>query len=363
MPSIPNSVRTAGFILLALMVYFLARGFMREPATDLQSDANAASEASEKSLPEVIVRPAEPSLHRIKVSLKGSTEADREVTVRAETFGTVTNANIREGETVKRGALLCGLDVESRAARIAEAKASVDSARLDHDAASQLEEKGWTTSNRAAATKATLDRAEAALAAARIELEKTRVTAPFEGVFETRLAERGDFLSVGAPCGRLVDLDPIVIVVDATEQQLGAIDMDTPVSIELATGMKTTGQIRFVARTASMETRTFRVEVEVPNPEAEIAAGLTATVDINLGEVPAILLTPASLVLHDDGRVGVRYVDSDDVIQFSEVSVVDDAPDGIWVTGLPAGVNLLAAGQDYLREGIKVTTRMSQGLE
>ena len=361
MPSFPTSVRTAGFILLAFLAYFVFRGVTRAPA-EPEPTATGAANAAENRLPEVIVRPAILTPHTVSVSLKGSTEPDREVTVRSETMGTVANAQVREGQSVKRGAVLCGLDIESRSARIAEAEAGVASARLEYDAARQLEEKGWTTTNRAAATKAALDGAEAALEAAKIEASKIRITAPFNGVFETRMAELGDFLSVGAPCGRLVDLDPIIVAVDATEDQLGAIDASQPVNVQFATGQDAVGAVRFIARTASAQTRTFRVEVEVPNPDASIPAGLTASVKLGLGEVPAVLTTPATLVLHDDGRVGVRYVDASDMVQFTEVSIVDDAPGGIWITGVPAGVNLLAAGQDYLKEGVKVSTRLGEGL-
>mgnify|MGYP001800111739 CR=1 FL=1 len=362
MPSFPTSDRTAGFILLALLAYFVVRGVMREPAEPAQTDVASETAGADQALPEVIVRPARLSPHQVIITLKGSTEPDREVIVRSETMGTVTRALVSEGQLVGTGTLLCGLDVESRSARIAEAEAAVTAAQLEYDAASQLEEKGWTTSNRAAATKATLDGAEAALAAANIELSKTKITAPFAGIFEARMAERGDFLSVGAPCGRLVDLDPIIVAVDATEEQLGAIDTSRPVDVELATGALATGTVRFVARTASAQTRTFRVEIEIPNAETEIAAGLTATVRLGLGEVSAALMTPANLVLHDDGRIGVRYVDDNRVVQFAEVDIIDDAPNGIWVAGIPEGVNLLVAGQDYLREGITVSPRMSEGL-
>ncbi len=362
MPSFPTSVRIAGFILLALMAYFVIRGVMRAPAETVGTQTSAETERQADELPKVYVEPARFEPHQIIATLKGSSEPDREVTVRSGTMGTVTNANIREGQTVSRGAVICGLDVESRAARIAEAEAAVAAARLEHDAASQLEEKGWTTSNRAAATRASLDGAEAALAAAKIELGKTRITAPFTGVFETRLAERGDFLSVGAPCGRLVDLDPIIIAVDATETQLSAIDTSETVKVEFATGLSKDGQVRYIASTANPQTRTFRVEIEIPNPDANIAAGLTASVDLKLGEVPALQMTPAALVLHDDGRVGVRYVDNEDLVQFVEIQVVDDAINGVWVTGIPAGVNLLSAGQDYLKEGVKVAPQLAEGL-
>lgn len=362
MPSFPTSVRTAGFILLAFLAYFVFRGVTRAPADTTPIEQSAEASSSKTELPEVIVHPAALTPHQIVASLKGSSEPDREVTVRSETMGTVINARVREGQSVTRGTVLCGLDVESRAARIAEAEAGVASARLEYDAASQLEEKGWTTSNRAAATKATLDGAEAALAAAKIEISKTNITAPFNGVFETRMAERGDFLSVGAPCGRLVDLDPIIVAVDATEAQLSAIDTSQTVEVSFATGLQTSGAVRYVASTANPQTRTFRVEIEIPNPDANIAAGLTASVRLKLGEVPAVLTTPATLVLHDDGRVGLRYVDNSDLVQFAEVRVVDDAPDGVWVTGIPEGVNLLAAGQDYLKEGVEVSTRLGEGL-
>ncbi|MEO1323621.1 MAG: efflux RND transporter periplasmic adaptor subunit [Pseudomonadota bacterium] len=355
MPSFPSSVRTAGFILLALLAYFVFRGITRAPAEDATAQTNTAAASEAAAPPQVIVRAAELLPHQVSISLKGSTEPDREVTVRSETTGTVTNAAIKEGQFVQRGTRLCGLDIESRAARIAEAEANVASARLEHDAAMQLEEKGWTTSNRAAATKAALDGAEAALQAAKIELDKVNINAPFSGVFESRNAELGDFLSIGAPCGRLVDLDPIIVAVDATEDQLGAIDPEQPVNVSFATGQSATGTVRFIARTANQQTRTFRVEIEIPNPEAKISAGLTASVELGLGEVPAVLTTPATLVLHDDGRVGVRYVDASNTVQFAEVNVIDDAADGIWISGIPNGANLLTTGQDYIKEGVEVS--------
>ena len=63
-----------------------------------------------------------------------------------------------------------------------------------------------------------------------------------------------------------------------------------------------------------------------------------------------------------DFLLGVRFVDDENVVQFAEVRIIDDAPDGIWVAGIPEGVNLLAAGQDYLREGVTVSPRLGEGL-
>ncbi len=354
MPRMSRSVLTAGFILLALLVYFVFRGITR-PSPEAQGAVATETEAPAETIPAVVVRTVTSQPHTVFASLKGRTEPDRTVTVRSETTGTVTNARVAEGRTVARGTVLCGLGVESRAARVAEAEAAVAANRLDYTSALTLEEKGWATSNRAASIKAALDRAEAGLAAARIELAKTTLRAPFAGVFETRMAETGDFLSPGAACGVIVDLDPIIVAVDATESQMRAITNAATAQITLSDGSLHDGTVRYIARTAHPQTRTFRIEVEAPNRDHAIAGGLTASVRIALGEAPAMLLTPASLVLHDDGRVGVRYVDGDNTIRFTEVAIVDDAPTGIWVTGIPENARLISAGQDYLREGVRVT--------
>ena len=353
MPSMPTSVRIAGCILLALLAYFVFRGVTRSaPETPTDQPTSRAEQTT--PVPEVIVRPISIQSHPIMVTLKGRTEPDRAVIVRSETAGIVASARIQEGQWVKRGEVLCGLSIESRAARVAEAEAAVVSAQLEYESARQLEEKGWTTSNRAASTKANLDRAEAARTAAQVELAKTKIRAPFSGIFESRSAEVGAFLSPGVACGEIVDLDPILVVVDATEQQMSALNLGAEVAVLMSNGAGVEGSIRFIARSANPQTRTFRVEIAIPNPEARISAGVTASVDLKLGEAPAVLLTPAALVLHDDGRVGVRYVDPEDIIRFSPVTIIDDSPDGIWVNGLPSEARLLATGQDYLSDGLKV---------
>jgi len=353
MNRIPRSVLTAGLILLALIAYFGINSLLASPSNEVDP-ADAASAAPISVRPTVIVRPAVSQLHTVFQSFKGRTEAIRTVTVRSETTGTVVSTPIAEGRIVERGQILCGLALETREARLAEAAASVEANRLEYESAATLQEKGWTTSNRAAALKAALDQAEAALAAAEIELEKTRIRAPFRGVFENRLAEQGDFLSPGAGCGDVVDLDPLLIAFQASEETVPFIEIGQSAEARLTDGRALSGEVRFVSRSADSSTRTFRVELAVPNPDFALPSGLTADIQLALGEAPAVLLTPASLVLHDDGRVGVRYVDATDTVRFSEVRIIDDVADGIWVTGLPEAARLLVQGQDFVREGTGV---------
>lgn len=359
----PRSVLTAGLIFLLLLAYFGFRTLMREAApADPVVETRADTAAEAPARPEIIVRPVRAEPHTAFATLKGRTEPERAVTVRAETVGTVTETPAMEGRIVNKGAVLCRLNVDAREVEVKQAEANLASKALEWEAASDLAEKGWTSSTAAASAKADYDAAVAALDAARIELDRTAIRAPFPGVFDERLAEVGDFLSPGSPCGRMLDLSPILVVVDATEAQAGRISVGQQAAITLAGGQSLEGTVRYVARTASETTRTFRVELAVPNPDYQIAAGLTASIRLEMGEAPAVLVSPALLVLHDDGRVGIRYVDEGDTVRFAEVDVVDDAEAGVWVTGLPDGARIMVSGQDYIREGVEVDPVSDEGL-
>ena len=360
MPKISLSVIIAAVIFFAFFAYFGVRTMLANSETADNAPVETVAER-EPTRPEVMVRAVRAEPHAIVASLKGRTAPDRVVTVRSETMGTVTSAPIREGRFVGQGTVLCGLGLEARQARIAEAEATVAAAKLDYESAKTLEEKGWTSSNRAAATKAALDRAEASLNAAKVEMDKTKLRAPFAGVFEERIAEMGDFLSPGSPCGTIVDLNPIVVRLDATEDQVARMSVGKIATVTLNDGRILDGKVRFVARSANDQTRTFAVEIAADNRDSSVAAGLTASVKVEMGQSDAVKLTPALLVLHEDGRVGVRYIDDADIVRFAEVTIVDDAADGIWVTGIPDGTRILAAGQDFVREGISVDVLSEQG--
>ncbi|MEM0986319.1 MAG: efflux RND transporter periplasmic adaptor subunit [Pseudomonadota bacterium] len=350
----PRSVITAGLILFLILAYFGVRTLTRGDDSTAGDSASASAAVESSEPPEVVVQSVGLQPHTAFASLKGRTEPERAVTVRSATVGVVAAAPARQGRIVREGAELCRLDVDAREVELQQAEANLASKTLDWEAASELAEKGWTSSTSAAAAKAAYDAAAAGVDAAKIELERTIIRAPFTGVFEERLAEVGDFLSPGSPCGRVLDLSPILVVVEATEAQTSRIAEGQKASVSLADGRTVEGTVSYVARTANESTRTFRVELSVPNPNFEIAAGLTASLRLAMGEAAATQVSPAMLVLSDDGQVGLRYVDSNDVVQFARIEIVDDAETGIWVTGIPENARIMAPGQDFVGEGVTV---------
>lgn len=346
-----TSIKIALAILLGLVTYFAARSIVRG---SLGLPAETAQLSQEEAVPEALYLELASQPHTVMVSAKGRTAPDKTVTVKAGTTGTVVATPAAEGSFVNKGALLCGLDVEARSARVKEAEAQRDAARVDYEATAQLAEKGHTAANQVATAKAKLDAAEAAVDAAKVELSKTQIRAPFAGIFESRLAEAGDFLTAGQGCGVLVDMDPVIVAVEVSETVASRLAAGMEATARLSDGTVLPAKLRYVARTANERTRTFPVEAALETGDATIAAGVTAELMIPVGERPATLISPGLLTLSDTGQLGVRYVDEEDIIRFAPVEVIDESPQGAWVTGLPAQVRVVSLGQDYLAEGVHV---------
>lgn len=346
-----RSLLIAAVILAVIVAYFGVRMTMRG-SVGLSTDSAEAATGPGISDAMVITARSEP--HTLRVVARGRTAPDKSVTVKSGTAGTVVSTPVREGTFVRAGTLLCGLDLESRSARLQEAEAMRDSARIDHDAAVTLAARGLTPANREAAAKATLDAAEAGVNTARVELERTRIRAPFDGIFERRMAETGDYLTPGGACGLLVDLDPVIVAAEVTEMQAGLLETGMEAQAELADGRRFPAKLRFVARTASPQTRTFPIEAELETGEAIVAAGVTASLSIPAAEVQATLVPRSLLTLADGGELGVRHLRDGNTVAFSEVQVIDETAEGAWVTGLDETSTLIAMGQDYLSAGVRV---------
>lgn len=350
----------AGGVGLWMWSGTLVVGGLGDPAHAAPPIAERQNAAGEKPFRVQVTRlTAEPRSAMLEV--RGSTEAFAKVSVRAETAGRIVERPAREGGTVSTGDVLCVIDRGTREARVLEAKAALAQASADHDAATQLSSKGFATENRVAALKAALDAADARLQEAELELDRTIIRSPISGVVESPMARVGDHLSIGAACGTVVDSDPMIAIGQVSELNIAGLSLNMPATVELADGTKMAGHVRYIAPAANADTRTFRIEVELPNPEGLARDGVTAVTRLEMARGLAHRVSPAILTLDDDGRVGVRSVDAENRVRFLPVAIAGGESDGIWITGLPETVNVITVGQDFAGEGQIVEPVMSAG--
>lgn len=289
----------------------------------------------------------------IEVPLRGRTKAKSVVTITPETSGVVTAVNVEKGQTIAAGDLVCTLDQGVRAAAVTQAEAALAQAQSAYDTNEALRKKELVPANSSLALQASLKAAEAALDNARTELERTNVKTQVAGVVQDPLASVGNMLTPGQPCATVVELDPMLFVGTVPEARIAQAKKGLPARIETVTGQTVEGKVSYIASTADDATRSFAVEIEIPNKAGKVLSGITATAIVNIGTLPAHLLPQSVLTLDDEGTLGVRAV-TDSVVEFHPVTIVSDTREGVWVTGLPPKVDIITVGQEFVQAGQRV---------
>jgi len=297
---------------------------------------------------------------------------------------------------VAAGEILCELDPGTREAILAdaiarlkeaearvpetqarqdEAKARLEEAKINFNAADKLAQGGFASETRVASTQAAvrsaeaavesakagfdatssrIQSAEAAVAAAQKEIDRLTIKATFGGLLESDTAEIGSLLQPGSACATVIQLDPIKIVGFVPETERDRVTVGARAGARLLDGTEVSGNVTFLSRSADKLTRTFRVELEIPNPDMTIADGQTADILIASDGKAAHLIPQSSLTLNDSGALGVRTILADNATKFVEISLLRDTPNGVWVAGLDPEVSIIVVGQEYVIDGIVV---------
>ncbi len=337
-------------VVAVVALYFVVRSLFGGHSA---GTANATT-TQQAGPPTVQVKVIPEAQREYDVVARGRTQATRTVVVRSETAGVVAQAPILQGTAVKQGQVLCRLAVDARQATLDQARAMAKSADLTKQQNEKLAQQGFRAPSQVLQAQAQLDQARAGVRQAEIALEQVNIKAPFAGVFDQRAAEVGAYLSPGQPCGTMIELDPLLVVGDVPETEASKLRVGATATAKLVSGQTLSGRIRYVARDADPQTRTYHLEVTLPNPGMNVRSGLSAEVHVAAGSGPSHLVPVSSLVLDSAGRQGVRYVATDGRVTFAPVKVSEETADGLWVTGLSGQVNLIVVGQSYVADGQKV---------
>ena len=384
-----------------------------DPAAETEEESPTPDQGvTEDGLIRVVAMASHAEVIDTAVVLRGQTQAMRQVDVRAETSATVISEPIRKGSFVEAGQILCELDpgtrgsalaeararlTEARArkseaearvpeakARLAEAEAWLTDALTNENAAVRLSADGFASDTRVTSARATvatrraavdsaqlglstaqsgieaaeagIESAQAAVASAEKEIERLTIRAPFAGLLESDTAELGALLQPGALCATVLQLDPIKLVAFVPETEVDRVEVGAQAGGELASGKseRVTGKVTFLSRSADPTTRTFRVEIEVSNPDLKLRDGQTVEILIAAEGERAHLLPASALTLNDEGTLGIRTVDDDGVVDFLPVTLMRDTTRGVWLTGLPDEINVIIVGQEYVTRGVTV---------
>lgn len=350
--------------LLALVVFVLAAvwvltGHFSSVGSEEAKVAEGRAEAPATEAPKrtVAVVRAEVTDYARLIRISGVTEADKLATLAARSNGVVQDLAAQPGDTVERGATVMLLEGEEVRAAVKAAEDQLAQAAEQLSVGEALNAKGSLPETQLTARRAAKTAAEGALAQATAAADRLSLLAPFSGTVDAVNVEIGEWVQQGTPIATLISLDPIVVKAEVSERDVAHVSVGAKAQVRLVSGVELEGTVRHLARKASDKTRTFALEVDLPNPDGSIPSGMTAELRLSAAPQPALTVPRSVLTLNEAGQVGLRVVDDADVAGFQPVELIDDTEGGFVVTGVPNGARVIVAGQDLVRDGDKVVVR------
>ena len=345
-----NQGHIAAIVLFLGMIIWVASGRMGPE----QEFSNPRPLVMESGLKRVQVERMQGKASQREVLISGHTAANRRVELRAEIRAKVVAIHKRKGQKVERGDVIVELDARDWPARLKQAKANLKQRQIEAKSAKQLFDKGLANEAQLAQAETALANAEADMIQSRIQVDATKIRAPFAGIVDQRMVEVGDFVKDSQSIVTLLDFSPYLVVGNLAEQEAANVHIGDPAYAMLVDGSRVDGRIRFVAAEADAQTRTFPIELEIDNPSGVMTSGLTAKIHVPQPSTHAYHVSPALLILNDEGKLGLKGIDQQHKVVFRPINLLKADNKGIWVYGLGESADIITVGQGFVEYGEQV---------
>ncbi len=289
------------------------------------------------------------------ILIYGHTEASEKVNLKIRTDGIVKIINKKKGQYVKKGDAIITLAMEDRMAKLRATQAAKDKAEIEFNTAKTLLEQDLISRVDFVSSEASYKTARATLDQIILDIEHTVLRAPFDGVVNELNVEEGSYVKSGDNIGIFLNLNPIKIKAEIPEKYISNVRKGVVANATLSSKQKIEAMLVYVDSIANTSTRTFSIELEANNKGDKIVEGLTAEILFPLNTVSAIKLSVSScLTFGDNGEVGVKTIDDENIVHFYPIEIIKEEANGLWVSGLPTNANVIIAGAEFVKVGEKV---------
>ncbi|ARO31542.1 multidrug resistance protein MdtE [Rhizobium sp. NXC14] len=371
-------IRRAVLISSALM----AGALLGACSDNAGKPAGNAGAAAQQAIPVGVIALAKASFP-ITTILPGRAEAFQTADIRPQVSGIIREIAFKEGGEIKKGDLLYQIEdapyiaaVEQAKAAISKAEASVPSAesnleryqRLVGSGATQIEyETARTTLLQA---KAEVESAKAALTAAQIDLDHTKIVAPFDGVIDQTAYNIGNVVSANQTTAltTIRQLDPIYISLTESSTNLlrlrdamaagdikGAENVAFHLILEDGKEYNQQGKLDMSKQVVSETTGTFIIRVLFPNPDRIVLPGMYVRATVELGAETGYALPQLATSRDANGRLTAQFVSADGKVETRAFENSSPSNNSWLVTeGIKDGDQLIVTGLQSVTAGMPV---------
>ncbi|MDG2091198.1 MAG: efflux RND transporter periplasmic adaptor subunit [Gammaproteobacteria bacterium] len=352
-----KSVGIAVTTCVALVLWMASGLVLRNDAEGLEG-SDEALDSSQILDNRVLVEVTDMQAQEVTsyIITNGSAIPDREVLLRAETTGQIDQILVEEGAFVDEGSVIMQIKMDDRAIRQEQANINLQEKQRLYEAQANLHERGFVSSTELDNALTQFKLTEVDLERIKLEIEKTFIRAPFSGYIEENIVDLGEYVGIGNELTRIVDNDPLVVNAYVSQNDVEFLGLGIEAKVEMVNGRQTTGQVRFISPRADENTRTFRVEIAVPNTEG-LRAGSSVVARIPRQQVKAHYLSAGLLTLNEDGEIGVKTVSLEGLVEFYPATIEMSDANGMWISGLPEFASIITVGQGFaaIGEAVRIT--------
>src|SRR6266480_94029 len=300
--------------------------------------------------------------------LPGTIQAFTQTTIFPRSNGYVKNWKVDIGDNVQTGQLLAEISTPEVDQQLAQARAQEEIAKVTADRWRDLVQKNVVS-------KQEYDQNEKAYEAAKANLQQLekiqgfqQILAPFAGKISARNIDVGTLVTAGTgnsgtPLFNLVQSDVLRVYVFAPQENAPSIHegLAAKILLEEYPGQEFDGKVTRTAGALDPQSRTMQVEVQVPNHDGKLYAGMYGQVKFLLVDQNAPIVVPANAFLFRKEGPQVATIENTDRIHWQNIRVGRDFGDRIEVIdGLKENSKVVMNPTDDLREGIQVAVKSTE---
>ena len=290
------------------------------------------------------------------LKFSGFSEASRIVIIKSQVEGKISSKSFEKGKFYKAGSQLVLVDPEDKIAKLKEMEALLNQRKKEYAVAEQLFKKGFRSEVKLSESRTNFENALAKYEKSQVELNNTKILIPFDSTIEDSFVELGDYLKKGDNVAKIVDLDPILIKINVTENDIKNLKLKQKTEI-IISDKSYEGSVSYISKTSDPLTRNFKVEVQIDNKKKNIISGLSSEVKIKLSKEDAYFIPSSLISLDNEGKIGIKVV-KETKVKFLIIEIISDTGNGYWVNSSENEIledfMLITQGHEYVTEGENV---------
>jgi membrane fusion protein (multidrug efflux system) len=234
------------------------------------------------------------------LEVQGNVDTKENLIIYPQFSGTLESLNVIAGQKVSKGQVIGKIDDGGLSQQVAQLETQLSLAKTTFERQKRLWDQKIGSEIQYLQAQTNMISQQKAVSQMKAQLAKTILTAPFTGVVDEIITERGSVVAPGQGIVRIVNLNNMYVSTSVPESYIGKLKVGTPVDVELSSLGKTyVGKIRQVANNINPNNRTFTIEIAVPNTDNLLRPNQVAKLKIIDYSSKNALVVPTNVIQKD----------------------------------------------------------------